>query len=575
MPPKSQLTSPSSVQSLSSAASSPDRSLDEEQRMQKAAKRFSKLQEQVKEEEIRKQNNEKRFQKIMKDVRANIERKNPQKHKKVTIKDKDCADMEDTIMKDIIPKEYAIHLDQQCYDARTLWTWMQKHDTIPHSRNKLTQEQRARIQSKHAAWLAKQAKSPATPKSSSSSSIDSQSRFSSSRASTFPDLSRTPSSVASSSADSRSTENDLGFLRNDDIEESISISENTMAMAMHPNGLKFVSAPMQGTGFVERGSPFNVIGIPSLRVEGVVEAMAYNKDGRKLAIWIRVPIRDEVDYYFQVYDTSTWAQLQHIMLDDTYPVSCAAWSPDGSVIAAGTKTSGRLLLYSATRGRGLVKAITWEPRKDIHCVAWSPDGRHLLAGIQGIRAALVWKTDTWRKTEYPTRQDVTSVCWKPQGNYFICGSGRRVYLFDVRNQIVTTHEVSEYDYDISCLAWNPTRPQIAVLFYRDRDRLPTVYVTDISRGLNGMVVKMMTLGTQPNLTADYVQWSPDGNHLIYLVNSDTERERSYMYKWRVNDVTNIRGGATHTYNGRPYAVRTGVKGGKYILVGREKKKVYV
>ena len=35
------------------------------------------------------------------------------------------------------------------------------------------------------------------------------------------------------------------------------------------------------------------------------------------------------------------------------------------------------------------------------------------------------------------------------------------------------------------------------------------------------------------------------------------------------------GGATKKYKGRTYKIRTGDRGGKFILVGKEKKKIYV
>ncbi|MGV4985987.1 WD40 repeat domain-containing protein [Streptomyces sp. NRAIS4] len=76
-----------------------------------------------------------------------------------------------------------------------------------------------------------------------------------------------------------------------------------------------------------------------------------------------------------------------------------AWSPDGRLLAAGTR--GRVIVWgAATTGRcRRVRVLDWPDRQAMVCrVAWSPDGSRLAAtpGSAG-GPVVVWDTGTWQR----------------------------------------------------------------------------------------------------------------------------------------------------------------------------------
>lgn len=90
-----------------------------------------------------------RFDKLVKKVDAKQKGdKGSNSKQKIAISNEDCADMEDTISKERIPKKYAIYLDKQCYDARNLWKWAQENKNVPHNRRSLSDQEMEHIRQK-------------------------------------------------------------------------------------------------------------------------------------------------------------------------------------------------------------------------------------------------------------------------------------------------------------------------------------------------------------------------------------------------------------------------------------------
>ena len=230
-------------------------------------------------------------------------------------------------------------------------------------------------------------------------------------------------------------------------------------------------------------------------------------------------------------DTTKLNRMLEINTDYVYGV---AWSPDGSLIASGGEDDG-VRVWDASNGR-LVKSM--EGEESFMDVMWSPNGNFLAAAHAENRAVHIWDAATGRlvKTlEGASVQDeddnededdedeeeaAYNIEWSPNGRFIAAAVG-----------------------DKTACIWDPTSGErVRVL-----------------KGHSGIVSS--------------VAWSPDGR---ILASAGTD-DKTIRF-WDVRDLPHA-GGAHATlkqcYKGKDYVVHTGARGGKYILVGASKQKVYV
>ncbi|NUM48183.1 MAG: hypothetical protein HUU38_26040, partial [Anaerolineales bacterium] len=173
-----------------------------------------------------------------------------------------------------------------------------------------------------------------------------------------------------------------------------------------------------------------------------------------------------------VYDLATWTPLRHLPGNKTYAATWSpnghllavrelssvlvwdvaneqvlrvfgvdigvwpnvAWSPDGTMLAAGN-FRGFVRVFSLATGEILYE---WQPGRDITSVVWSPDGRTLAAGgtASDTDTGLVW---LWELTtgqalnalEGHTAR-VTHLAWSPNGTQLLsAGDDLALNLWDV------------------------------------------------------------------------------------------------------------------------------------------------
>ena len=80
-----------------------------------------------------------------------------------------------------------------------------------------------------------------------------------------------------------------------------------------------------------------------------------------------------------------------------YGVSCLAWSPDGSRLAAGNASDGTVTVWNVD---GTNERIAWQPRGlgeggTVVALAWSNDGKRMLMSSSGV--AHLWDIETGRE----------------------------------------------------------------------------------------------------------------------------------------------------------------------------------
>ena len=177
-----------------------------------------------------------------------------------------------------------------------------------------------------------------------------------------------------------------------------------------------------------------------------VRAIAFSPDGTILAAGIR-------DSNIQLWDVVE-RKLIATLRSSTHPVNSVAFSPDGKTLASGSghgdwKTEGTVELWDVGT-RELIATLTGGG-SPANSVAFSPDGRIVASGHGD------WKTeDTVQLWDVPTKEliatftghtdDVNSVAFSPDGTTLASGSeDGTVLLWNVAPLTDASSQVSAYD----------------------------------------------------------------------------------------------------------------------------------
>ena len=179
----------------------------------------------------------------------------------------------------------------------------------------------------------------------------------------------------------------------------------------------------------------------------------------------------------------------------TEEVNSVAWSPDGTLIACGTK-AGWVRIYDA-RTLALVRLLA--AHNDVTCVAWSPDGQWLAASCMDGTARL-WKADGSPGPVLAAHDPVMCVAWNPASERLASGHyNGRVQLWSVDGTRGPTLE--GHTEQVRCVAWRPDGKRLA----SGGDRTVRLWSTD------GTAVRVLE-GDTARVTS--VAWSPDGERLV-------------------------------------------------------------
>lgn len=165
--------------------------------------------------------------------------------------------------------------------------------------------------------------------------------------------------------------------------------------------------------------------------------MAFSPDGKTLAsgsqdntvsIW-NVATGKE----FFSLDASGYIEIGRS--GESYDVNSVAFSPDGTMVAAGTSYD-KIWVWNAATGkkrRELQGVGRWEGYDYVSAVAFSPDGRILASAGSAGGSVQLLDVATWKELRVLTAYQnwVNSISFSPDGKILAAGSGFGVKLWDV------------------------------------------------------------------------------------------------------------------------------------------------
>jgi WD40 repeat protein len=228
-------------------------------------------------------------------------------------------------------------------------------------------------------------------------------------------------------------------------------------------------------------------------------------------------------------------------------------------------TDGSCAIYDISTGKQL-KSINVSATLTTHSrLSWSPNKQHIAITAEQGRI-FMWDiaTNTIRSVGYES-YNRPLIHWTADSSKIIIHPTDDTYI-EIFNANATSSDKpiahTRYADKVHSLpsASSPDGTKLA---------FPTGESIKIY-GINDEIDLIKTIPTKHKII--HVAWSPDGNSLLTL--SDT----GVVQIWGLFDEYTVGGtgkNLKHKYLGRQYVIHTGDRGGKYIVVGKDKKKIYI
>lgn len=157
-----------------------------------------------------------------------------------------------------------------------------------------------------------------------------------------------------------------------------------------------------------------------------VETVVLSPDGRTLATV-------DGDGTVQLWSVATHAPLgAPLTTGQVNPVGPLAFSPDGSILAAGDQSDNSVRLWDTRTHQPFGAPLTGS-LGPVTALAFSPDGSILAAGNQGDSSVHLWDVagQTPVGDPLPTTKPVTALAFSPQGETLAAATGDDVRLWQV------------------------------------------------------------------------------------------------------------------------------------------------
>jgi WD40 repeat protein len=161
-----------------------------------------------------------------------------------------------------------------------------------------------------------------------------------------------------------------------------------------------------------------------------VEVLAFSPDGKLFATAHEFDLPDGSLAGIHLWDASAGRYLRSLP-GHAGNVRCAAFSPDGTVLASGG-ADGNLIFWDVAAGTPLGDPV--KPRGGVSDVCFTPDGKGLFSAGDGVRLWDVARRQEVRKFEQPEGDPgdgrVYQVVLSPDGGTLASDGSAGVYLWD-------------------------------------------------------------------------------------------------------------------------------------------------
>lgn len=380
-----------------------------------------------------------------------------------TIKDKDCANTEDPVSYNRIPKKYAIYIDKQCYDARVLYQSIQINKRIPlNNRMNITDDEIEKIMKK-AGLL-----SPLLVKTLRGHMDD------------VSCVSWSPNGkmIASGSSDNTIK---IWNASSGDLLKTLTIPNHekyVWSVSWSPDSKNLVSASTYDTRDIHLlhiwDIKWNIISKTLIDYRYVDKTKRFNDDQYIFhnAVWSPDGTKiasNSWDTKIYIWDVQSRKPL-HIMEEtEIHPAEFGKiiWSPDSTKIASSTSwNTSTIHIWDVLTGKLVKKIIKQRLCNDM---AWSPDSTKIVSSIlsneedDNVEHAIIWDVNSGTelmalKDADDQIDDMCAVSWSPDGKMIIFTMIKYLLIWDINSN--TTSKIKCHDDEITSVSWSPDSKKI-------------------------------------------------------------------------------------------------------------------
>jgi hypothetical protein len=464
----------------------------------------------------------------------------PRNTKKTTIKDKDCGSMRDFISHERIPKKYAIYIDKQCYDARNLLQWL-SHDRnmrLPHTNVTVTPEQYQRIKKK--------------------AIVHHNFKINEIHPRTYEFEKHSIMNKPAISKDGR-------FIAFDNSYEKVEIWD------------------------LHNKKQVNEL---DLFTNGEIFWMEWSEDGTQVKALVKSRYSNRLRVQWKIWDTKTWKLNYSVNYishewETGLPINYIVDHANGidylavitnkkerrSIDHRIMKETNGIEIWDLTHDEKIMQKTFARP-ETIYSVSLRQGKLAINMG-----SSVIVMDITSNEPPKVVLTNVQNILWNCNGSLlaileptFEPQTGIEKTMVTILKPFTSQKIVQYKTSHQPSLSWHPNKENIIAISHYDSQRF--IDIVDTA----SKTIQRITVGTaQGNPWSNQLQWTKHGQQIVSTYRSEGLFGRNFMvYRW---DVYSSTGGMTtkevHVYNGRQYKVHTGKQGGKYILVGKEKKKVYI
>lgn len=147
--------------------------------------------------------------------------------------------------------------------------------------------------------------------------------------------------------------------------------------------------------------------------------------------------------------------IRYTLKGHTNGVITVAWSPDGTLLASGSRDHTARLWSAATQQS---TATYTGHHAAVLAVAWSPGGALLASGGRD-RLVQLWNTSAVQKHSFTQDADISSIVWSNNVRLFVGTLGKGVHILTLDSPATKQREISVR---VKAMSLSPTTPALAV-----------------------------------------------------------------------------------------------------------------